>query len=597
MIANALSRTPTEHTFVADDGAELFYRAWAPVDPDADRASPKGVLLFHRGHEHSGRWQELVDTLGLSGVWFFGWDARGHGRTPGPRGDAPSFSRMVRDAENFSHHLAAAHGVAREDMAILAQSVGAVLVATWVHDYAPPIRAMVLATPALHIKLYVPAAIPGLRLLNRLRPGSFIRSYVKPRMLTHDPAQADAYAADPLISPQISVNILLGLHDTAKRLVADAQAITTPTLLLISGKDWVVKRGPQDRLFERIRTRDKRRVVEPDFFHSTFWEKDRARPIAQARDFLTPRLADPAKSKASSTELAGPSAHVKDCLESPLPITSPRYWWWMGQRLGLATVGRLSRGVQIGWRDGFDAGTSLDHVYRNRAKGVTPLGRLIDRVYLNAVGWRGIRQRKLHVEQLLDDAIAILVQRQGQVRLFDAAAGPGRYVLDTLRRHEGQPVNALLGDRAEVGLAEGRRIAAEMKLQDRVAYVKTDAFDPEVLHAATAEFRPNLVIVSGLYELFPDNATIQRSLAALQRLLEPGGQLIYTNQPWHPQHEMIARVLPNRDGVPWVMRCRSQAEMDTLAHEHGFARRDLLIDQYGIFSVARAERLATTPTP
>ena len=55
---------------------------------------------------------------------------------------------------------------------------------------------------------------------------------------------------------------------------------------------------------------------------------------------------------------------------------------------GLRTVGRLSHGVQIGLRHGFDSGLALDHVYRNRAQGITPLGRLLDRVILNTAGWR-----------------------------------------------------------------------------------------------------------------------------------------------------------------------------------------------------------------
>ena len=49
-----------------------------------------------------------------------------------------------------------------EEMAIVGHSVGAVGVAAWVHDYAPPIRAMVLATPAFRVKLYVPLAMPAL---------------------------------------------------------------------------------------------------------------------------------------------------------------------------------------------------------------------------------------------------------------------------------------------------------------------------------------------------------------------------------------------------------------------------------------------------
>lgn len=41
---------------------------------------------------------------------------------------------------------------------MIAQSVGAVMVATWVHDYAPAIRGLVLASPAFKVKLYVPLA-------------------------------------------------------------------------------------------------------------------------------------------------------------------------------------------------------------------------------------------------------------------------------------------------------------------------------------------------------------------------------------------------------------------------------------------------------
>jgi hypothetical protein len=96
--------------------------------------------------------------------------------------------------------------------------------------------------------------------------------------------------------------------------------------------------------------------------------------------------------------------------------------------------------------------------------------------------------------------------------------------------------------------------------------------------------------VSGLYELFPSNAPVRQSLRGLAAALEPGGLLIYTDQPWHPQQEMIARVLPNRDGDPWVMRCRMQAEMDQLVAAAGFEKIRTLVDDEGIFSVSLAAK-------
>ncbi len=51
------------------------------------------------------------------------------------------------DVQSFVDHIARTHGFAESDMAVVAQSVGAVIVATWAHDYAPKVRALVLASP------------------------------------------------------------------------------------------------------------------------------------------------------------------------------------------------------------------------------------------------------------------------------------------------------------------------------------------------------------------------------------------------------------------------------------------------------------------
>src|SRR5687767_7914574 len=83
---------PSEHTARMSDGVELFYRAWLPAVP-----TKKALLLFHRGHEHSGRWQETVEALKLDDVAVFAWDARGHGRSPGERGSAENLARIIKD--------------------------------------------------------------------------------------------------------------------------------------------------------------------------------------------------------------------------------------------------------------------------------------------------------------------------------------------------------------------------------------------------------------------------------------------------------------------------------------------------------------------
>lgn len=98
--------------------------------------------------------------------------------------------------------------------------------------------------------------------------------------------------------------------------------------------------------------------------------------------------------------------------------------------------------------------------------------------------------------------------------------------------------------------------------------------------------------MSGLYELFPDNALVRRSLDGLAAAVPPGGFLAYTGQPWHPQLEFIARALTShRGGEAWVMRRRSQQEMDDLVRAAGFVKIDQRIDAWGIFTVSLAQRV------
>jgi hypothetical protein len=253
--------------------------------------------------------------------------------------------------------------------------------------------------------------------------------------------------------------------------------------------------------------------------------------------------------------------------------------------------GWLSDGIRLGHQTGFDSGSTLDYVYRNTPAGIGPLGRLIDRQYLLSIGWRGIRQRKLHLEELLRKAADTLRSAGRPVHLLDIAAGHGRYVLEALAPYAHRPESILLRDYSDINVRDGAALIREKGLQDVARFEKGDAFDRASV--AGVQPRPTLGIVSGLYELFPDNDMVRRSLAGMADAIEPGGFLLYTGQPWHPQLELIARALTShRGGQAWVMRRRTQAEMDQLVEEAGFEKLEQRIDEWGIFTVSLARRIA-----
>jgi SAM-dependent methyltransferase len=446
---------------------------------------------------------------------------------------------------------------------------------------------MILVTAAFHVKLYVPLAIPFLRMKQKLFGPGQVKSYVKSKLLTRDREQAAQYDADPLIFRQIAVNVLLDLQDTADRLVADAGAIQTPTLMIGAGHDWIVSLKAQREFFNRLSSPLKEMEIYPAARHAIFHDQDRHLVVQRVRKFVQERFADSVSQP--SLLNADQAGHTRDEYQR---LQSGGGMRFAVARAGLRAAARLSCGVDIGWRSGFDSGLSLDYVYENKPRGSLGLGRLIDKSYLNSIGWRGLRQRKANLKNALRNVIETLHKEGRAIRILDIAAGAGRYVMEIMHKLPDISISATLRDYKQENVDAARALAQEFGLEN-VIVERGDAFDADSISANAP--RATIGIVSGLYELFPGNQPVLNSLHGLAEAIEPGGYLIYTNQPWHPQVEFIARVLRNREGQPWIMRRRTTAEIDELVRSAGFRKVAMQVDQWGMFTVSVARRWIEAP--
>jgi SAM-dependent methyltransferase len=325
--------------------------------------------------------------------------------------------------------------------------------------------------------------------------------------------------------------------------------------------------------------------IYPAAYHAIFHDQDRHLVVHRVRKFVRERFAEPMTQP--SLLNADQAGYTRDEYER---LKSRGGMKFAVARAGLRAAGRLSNGVGVGWRNGFDSGLSLDYVYENKPRGSLGVGRLIDKSYLNSIGWRGIRQRKANLKNALRNVIEKLHREGRLVRILDIAAGAGRYVMEIMHEAPDISISATLRDYKQENVDAARALAQEFGLKN-VAAERGDAFDGESIAAIAP--RATIGIVSGLYELFPRNEPVLNSLRGLAGAIEPGGYLIYTNQPWHPQVEFIARVLRNREGEPWIMRRRTTAEIDELVCVAGFRKMAMEVDQWGMFTVSiagRAER-------
>lgn len=573
-----------EHSFITSDNVSLYYKYWP-----AEAKSDKAIVLFHRGHEHSGRLQHIVDELNLPNISMFAWDARGHGQSPGARGYSPSVDRSIADVDEFVKHITQNYDIPAENMIVVAQSIGAVSAIAWIHDYAPHIRGLIAASPAFDVKLYVPFARRLIALGQKIIGQFYVRSYVKARFLTHDEQRIATYDSDKLISKQIATNILLELFATSERIIADAGAIKTPLQLFISGNDFVVHQKAIYDFYENIGSEIKEKHVLKGFFHDTLGEKNRAPLLAEMRRFIENLFARPLY--VYDYENAGKddaSAELLASLKQPPKCWLKRAYYgflsWM-----LHHFGWLSDGMKVGLKNGFDSGASLDYVYKNRPSGKLIVGKIIDKGYLNNAGWRGVRIRKKQLSETIIMA-AEKLQAQGKaVRLLDIAAGYAGYVFDIADKLK-EAESVLLRDFNPQNVERGRQLIEQKGLNDVFRFKAGNAFDESSL--AEIKTRPTIAVVSGLYELFSENDLLRHSLAGLHNIMDSGGYLIYTNQPWHPQLELIARTLNSHlEGRAWAMRCRSQAEMDWLVAEAGFEKIWQVCSENAVFTVSVARKI------
>ncbi len=557
-------------TFTSFDNAELFYREWnyAP--------SQKTIIILHRGHEHSGRLNDFATDKRFAGYNIFGYDQRGLGYTK--EKTSPVFMDYVRDLNTFITYLNKKYGVKQEDIFVVANSIAGVIVSAWVHDFAPRIAGMALLAPAFQIKLYVPFAKEFIALGTKLNKNLIVPSYVKSKVLTHDKKEQDAYNTDPLITKSIDGRMLVDMLDAGKRIVDDAAAINIPTMILSAEKDYVVQHKGQKQFFIRLESKCKEFIELKGFYHGILFEQEKEIVYDHILRFMEKSFnqnipqPDLESDKFSSDEYDVLSLKM-------IPVAERMNFAF--QKWSLGKIGFLSQGMKIGMKYGFDSGISLDYVYKNKPKGKLGFGKMMDYSYLNAIGWRGIRIRKQNLLSLIESQINKLQEQNKPVKILDIAGGTGNYLFDIKNKYPDAEI--VVNDFKPENVEFGQKIITESGISN-MCFTNYDCFDSETYRKLN--FTPNIVIISGIFELFGNNEQVNHAVSGTASISEPDGVIIYTGQPWHPQLKMIAYVLNSHRGNAWVMRRRSQKELDRIFAFNNIEKEKMLIDDYGIFTVS-----------
>jgi lysophospholipase len=294
-------------SFTSADGTPLRADYYA----DRPRASRGLIVIVHGYCEHRGRYRHVAEYLVAQGYAVLAGDLRGHGESGGERGYVRRFSDYLDDVKAFLAEAqlmfaTAGRGEADSDgmppatadvdaplrPVLLAHSLGGLVALEFVLANPMAVRAMVLSSPFLGIKLEVPGWKRGLALAaSMLRPTTRLPNGIDANDVSHDPDVRKRYATDPLIT-----------HDATARWFTESQAnqadvrmragrVRVPTLVLQAGDDRIVDSEACQEVFARLGSSDKMLNVYPGLFHEVLNElpADRERVLTDLSVWLNER--------------------------------------------------------------------------------------------------------------------------------------------------------------------------------------------------------------------------------------------------------------------------------------------------------------------
>ncbi|XEC93927.1 lysophospholipase [Paenibacillus tarimensis] len=207
----------------ACDGSSLFARHWRPSEAKA------AVCLIHGMGEHSGRYQHVARKLAGAGYAVLSYDQRGHGLSPGKRGDAPSLAEMAGDTAALIELAGDYHsGLPRF---LYGHSMGGNVAFSCVLRLQPDIDGLILTSPWLRLAFDPPPVKVWVgKGLARLWPSLSLSTGLKDADLFHE--ADEKLEPDPLGHNRISARFYFALQKEGEWLLANYDRLHTPLLLM-----------------------------------------------------------------------------------------------------------------------------------------------------------------------------------------------------------------------------------------------------------------------------------------------------------------------------------------------------------------------------
>lgn len=250
-----------EGSFRGFGDVSLFYQCWRP------EKKPKAVLVIVHGFgEHSGRYMNVVDYFVPRQYAVYGFDCRGHGRSPGQPGHIMSFEEFTGDVAAFVQRVSGQEPKA--PIFLWGHSVGGLIGLDYILHYPEGLRGAIISGPVLNpAGLVSPIMATLTRIVSRLWPTLSIDVGLDATALSRNQAVGKAYREDPLVQGRASTRMGTETELAADRVKAHAADVKIPLLMIHGEADALSPASDSRSFFQQVTFADKVLKIYPGGYH------------------------------------------------------------------------------------------------------------------------------------------------------------------------------------------------------------------------------------------------------------------------------------------------------------------------------------------
>jgi acylglycerol lipase len=272
------------NSFPGAQGRTISWRRW-----ENDQARLRGVVVLAHGFgEHSGRYEQVAERLGLEGYAVYALDHHGHGRSEGRRGRI-SFPDAVEDIDRLVSLAVDEHP--GRPVFLLGHSMGGSLALHYGLAHGSRLSGLIVSGPLVQVEGRPAAKLLG-RLLGAVAPNLPV-ARLDPSLISRDPDVVRAYVEDPLVHhdplPAGTVSEFLRRAETLPEHVS---AISTPTLLMYGTGDRLCDPKGAELVSQRIGAADLTTIPYEGLHHEIFNEPEREQVLDDMIGWLTTRTSE-----------------------------------------------------------------------------------------------------------------------------------------------------------------------------------------------------------------------------------------------------------------------------------------------------------------